>query len=179
MATDGQGDATVTVELSDPASADAAALLHELDAEIARIYPGAPFHSLTAADLCHTDVAFALARSDGAAAACGAVRLGMAAGEGIGRAAEIKRMYVRPAFRRRGVARAILAALERTATERGADIVRIETGSGQPEAIALYRSAGYEPIPPFGEYVGNVVSRCFAKRLRAMPGPGRSPSPTP
>jgi ribosomal protein S18 acetylase RimI-like enzyme len=167
-ATDGPGGATITVEIADPASDDAAALLRELDAEIARIYPGAPFHSLTAADLGRAEVAFAIARVDGAAAACGAVRVGVV--EGDVRPAEIKRMYVRPAFRRRGLARAILQALERAAAASGAEVVRIETGARQPEAIALYRSAGYQPIPPFGEYIGNVVSRCFAKRIGAAPG---------
>ena len=65
---------------------------------------------------------------------------------------ELKRMYVSPAFRGRGLARAILAELERKAAEAGYHRVILETGQRQPEAIALYRSAGYEPVPSFGYY---------------------------
>jgi ribosomal protein S18 acetylase RimI-like enzyme len=55
--------------------------------------------------------------------------------------------------------------LEVHARRRGYVALRLETASGQPEAIGLYRSAGYVVIPPFGEYIGNVVSVCFEKRL--------------
>ena len=65
---------------------------------------------------------------------------------------ELKRMYVSPAFRGRGLARALLAELERTAAETGYRRVILETGQEQPEAIALYRSAGYAPVPRFGFY---------------------------
>jgi GNAT superfamily N-acetyltransferase len=155
----------VVVEPGDPGSADAMTLLAELDAEIARIYPGAPFHSLTAAQLRRPDVVFVVARVMGEPAGCGAVRMSGDSEPDATTTAEIKRMYVRPAFRRRGLARAILGALEREATRHRVGAVRIETGDRQPEAIALYCSAGYVPIPPFGEYIGNVVSRCFEKRL--------------
>ncbi|MGQ0837511.1 GNAT family N-acetyltransferase [Actinokineospora sp.] len=66
--------------------------------------------------------------------------------------AEIKRMYVSPAGRGRGLARMMLAELERTAAEAGYDRLILETGSKQPEAVQLYRSAGYEPVPKFGYY---------------------------
>jgi GNAT superfamily N-acetyltransferase len=68
--------------------------------------------------------------------------------------AEIKRMYVAPAARNRGLARQLLAELERTAAVAGHRRVILESGSQQPEAMALYRSAGYTPIPPFGHYAG-------------------------
>ncbi|MBY8870889.1 GNAT family N-acetyltransferase [Micromonospora sp. PLK6-60] len=67
-------------------------------------------------------------------------------------AAELKRMYTVPAVRGRGVARALLAAIERSARERGRKRVILETGDKQPEAIGLYTSAGYERIPNFGYY---------------------------
>ena len=66
--------------------------------------------------------------------------------------AEIKRMYVREERRRTGVARAILDELERTAKEAGARRLVLETGSAQPEAIAMYRVAGFVDIPDFGHY---------------------------
>jgi GNAT superfamily N-acetyltransferase len=66
--------------------------------------------------------------------------------------AEIKRMYVAPAVRHRGLARQLLAELERTAAAAGHRRVILESGSAQPEAVALYLSSGYTPIPPFGIY---------------------------
>ena len=74
-------------------------------------------------------------------------------------------MFVQPSWRRRGVARQILAALETDARECGYVALRLETGSGQREAIGFYQAAGYVHIPPFGEYVGNPASVCFEKRL--------------
>jgi ribosomal protein S18 acetylase RimI-like enzyme len=79
--------------------------------------------------------------------------------------AEIKRMYVAPHGRRRGLARAVLAHLEVTARNSGADVIVLETGTAQPEAIALYESSGYEPVEKFGHYAWSPKSRCYGKRL--------------
>jgi GNAT superfamily N-acetyltransferase len=84
---------------------------------------------------------------------------------GLTQAAEIKRMYVAPAARRRGVARAVLGHLEATAREAGADVMVLETGTAQPEAIALYVEAGYQPIASFGHYTWSPLQRCFGKPL--------------
>jgi GNAT superfamily N-acetyltransferase len=65
---------------------------------------------------------------------------------------ELKRMYVSPSFRGRGLARAVLRALEQTAAKAGYHRVILETGSKQPEAIALYESSGYRRVPSFGYY---------------------------
>ncbi len=80
-------------------------------------------------------------------------------------AAEVKRMYVAPGARRRGHARTVLAHLEATAREAGADVMVLETGTAQPEAIRMYLEAGYEPIDTFGHYAWSPKSRCFGKRL--------------
>lgn len=79
--------------------------------------------------------------------------------------AEVKRMWVRPANRRTGVGKRVLAALERRAQAEENDTLILETGVRQPEAIALYEEAGFVSIPPFGEYVGNPISVCFEKKL--------------
>jgi len=79
--------------------------------------------------------------------------------------AEIKRMYVAPAGRRTGLARAVLAHLERTAARAGADVMVLETGIAQPEAIALYESSGYRQVEKFGHYAWSPKSRCYGKRL--------------
>jgi GNAT superfamily N-acetyltransferase len=79
--------------------------------------------------------------------------------------AEIKRMYVVPEARGNGHARAVLAELERTASEAGIEALVLETGLRQPEAIGLYASSGYTRVPGFGHYRDSPLSRCFAKRL--------------
>jgi GNAT superfamily N-acetyltransferase len=79
--------------------------------------------------------------------------------------AEIKRMYVAPAGRGRGLARAMLAHLETTARDAGAEVMILETGTGQPEALALYASSGYLPIPGFGFYKDSPLNRCLARPL--------------
>lgn len=84
--------------------------------------------------------------------------------------AEIKRMYVVEAARGLGFARRVLAELERSAAEAGALRMVLETGTRQPEAIALYRSSGYYAIPKFGLYRCEPNSRCFAKPLGRRPG---------
>ena len=93
------------------------------------------------------------------AVGCGALR---ELGDG---AAEIKRMYVRPHARGAGVSRRLLAALEDEARRRGLGTIRLETGTGQPEAMALYAGAGYTEIEGFGDYAGHPASRCFERRL--------------
>ncbi|MFC5236951.1 GNAT family N-acetyltransferase [Pseudonocardia zijingensis] len=87
--------------------------------------------------------------------------------------AEVKRMYVNAAHRGRGYARAVLAQLERSAVAAGLRRIVLETGTMQPEAIALYTSAGYVPMPAFGAYAESPTSRYFAKALRT----GRLPAP--
>jgi GNAT superfamily N-acetyltransferase len=82
--------------------------------------------------------------------------------------AEIKRMYVPESQRGKGYARVMLAELEDAAREAGFGRIILETGTAQPEAIALYRSSGYAAIPGFGYYKDNPHNRCFAKLL----GPG-------
>ncbi|KNB54434.1 GNAT family N-acetyltransferase [Streptomyces caatingaensis] len=80
--------------------------------------------------------------------------------------AEIKRMYVVPRARGLGLARRILARLEEDARRAGRRRMVLETGAEQPEAIALYTSAGYAPTAKFGLYRFEPESRCYAKPLR-------------
>jgi GNAT superfamily N-acetyltransferase len=93
------------------------------------------------------------------AVACGGVRL---VTPDVG---ELKRMYVAPAARRRGIARAMLANLESQARTLGVTRLRLETGLHQPEALSLYASAGYVETEPFGPYAGAPLARHFARSL--------------
>lgn len=79
--------------------------------------------------------------------------------------AEVKRMFVIAEMRGRGLARRILAALEEDARAAGRTRMVLETGTKQPEAVALYTSSGYEPCAKFGYYRFHDLSLCFAKPL--------------
>ena len=74
-------------------------------------------------------------------------------------------MYVKPDMRRRGISRVVLEELEAHARAIGYTRLVLETGTRQPEAIALYESAGYESIEPYGFYKTAPMSRCYAKSL--------------
>lgn len=80
---------------------------------------------------------------------------------------EIKRMFVVPEARGLGYARQVLHHLERSAQAQGAASIVLETGLRQPEAMALYESAGYSSIAGFGYYADAPLSRCYAKLLTA------------
>lgn len=78
---------------------------------------------------------------------------------------EIKRMFVRPEFRGKGIAGMILSELELWAAEKGYSASVLETGIGQSEAIRLYSRQGYIRIDNYGQYAGNPNSCCMSKRL--------------
>jgi putative acetyltransferase len=110
----------------------------------------------------HDDAAYLVAVIDGRAVACGAWR------PLDGDVAEVLRMYVRPAFRARGIARQLIVAIEEEALAADRPVIRLETGTYLPAAIALYQSSGYRQIPAYGEHAGNPYSVCFEKRLAAL-----------
>jgi GNAT superfamily N-acetyltransferase len=109
---------------------------------------------------------FAVGYVDGTPVTCGGWRAHDKAQDSLRPGdAEIKRMYVVDAMRGRGLARAVLAALEEAARDRGRVRMVLETGLRQPEAIALYESSGYVRIDNFGVYRHHPESLCFAKDL--------------
>ena len=137
----------VRVEAAAWDDADVQRLAAAQQAELRARYDGAgePGTPPSAADV---SIVLVARDDDGMALGCGALRT---LGDGV---AELKRMYVVPSARGRGVSKAVLAALESAARERGWTTLRLETGPRQPEAIGLYSRAGYRPIGPFGAYVG-------------------------
>jgi GNAT superfamily N-acetyltransferase len=78
---------------------------------------------------------------------------------------EVKRMYVSPAARKKGIATLVLSELEKWAHEMGYSKCVLETGKKQPEAIGLYEKNGYIIIPNYGQYAGVTNSVCFEKNL--------------
>jgi GNAT superfamily N-acetyltransferase len=96
---------------------------------------------------------------DGVAVACGGIRpFGETGGE-------VKRMFVEPAHRRRGLSRVLLAALVEHARAQGMTRLLLETGTEQPEAVALYESEGWEPVAPYGHYADDPRTRCYGLTL--------------
>jgi len=149
---------------------DAARLVGEVQQEYVIRYGGVDRSPVDLADFAPPSGLFLVGYAGGAAVVCGGWRA-------RGADAEIKRMYVTPAARGRGLARRMLAELERTARAAGHRRAILETGSKQPEAVALYRSAGYTGIPAFGYYAGTPHSIHLGKVLDHRPG-SRVPAPT-
>jgi putative acetyltransferase len=100
-----------------------------------------------------------LASEDGKALGCGAIK------EYEPGTMEVKRMYVLPAGRNKGIATQILVELEAWARELSFERCILETGKMQPEAIGLYKKNGYQLISNYGQYAGVENSVCFEKKL--------------
>ncbi|WP_350347497.1 GNAT family N-acetyltransferase [Agromyces sp. G08B096] len=129
----------------------------ELDARY-----GTDDHEPGAMPTADTVAVFLVARTpDGTAVGCGGLRLL------DGGTAEIKRMYVDPAFRGTGASTAIVRGLEREAARLGLDRLLLETGPAQPDAMRFYEREGYERIENFGPYRGEPLSVCYARSLVA------------
>jgi GNAT superfamily N-acetyltransferase len=138
---------------------DAAALRVAQRAELTERY-GTPDSEPGPAPSAADTTVFLIARdADGSPVGCGALR---ALGDGAG---EVKRMYVVPARRRTGVAAAVLAALEAEAGCRGWTLLKLETGTEQPDAMAFYERHGYRRIPNFGHYADSELSVCYERAL--------------
>ncbi len=145
---------------------DAALLVEEVQEEYVRRYGGRDQTPIDPAYFEEPLGAFFVGYLDDVAVATGAWRRRTDVEVGGTReSAEVKRMYVAPVARRTGLARAMLEHLEKTARGAGAEVMVLETGMRQPEAITLYESAGYVPVPGFGFYRDSPISRCFARPL--------------
>lgn len=142
-------------------SAEAQRLVAALDAGLAELYPPEQRFgpNLKPAQLEEGRGTFLVARDGDRAVGCGAIRLLDA------KTAEVKRMYVEPDQRGRGVGRVLLEALEIAARQRGVTRLVLETGIHQMAAISLYRSAGFVEVDCWGEYATAPTSVCFHKPL--------------
>ncbi|NIM01936.1 MAG: GNAT family N-acetyltransferase [Acidobacteria bacterium] len=136
-------------------------LIDALNAELEERYPeeGANHFRLDEDEVVGHRGVFLVAYLDDEPVGCGALRRLDA------RDAEIKRMYVDPATRGSGLGRRLLEELVEQARRLGAQRIVLETGTRQVEALGLYRSAGFESIPRFGEYANSPLSLCLAKKL--------------
>ena len=139
---------------------DVARMVEEVQAEYVRRYGGPDGAAVDVAEFAPPDGLFLVGLLDGVPVCTGGWRR-LADGR-----AEIKRMYVSAAVRRRGLSKRMLAELERTAASAGIREVVLNTGPSQPEAVALYQLSGYEPIPGFGHYACHPNALFFGKTLR-------------
>ncbi|MFC4782995.1 GNAT family N-acetyltransferase [Nocardioides sp. MAHUQ-72] len=144
---------------------DAMRLIAEVQAEYVARYGGPDDTPLEHAMFEPPAGSFFVGYTGGEAVATGAWRRSSVAAFGTTDTAEVKRMYVVPRLRGAGLARRMLAHLEQDAAAAGARALVLETGLRQPEAIALYESSGYTPVPGFGYYKDAPLSRCFGKLL--------------
>ena len=142
-----------------PRQAGVIPLLEKSNAYAASFYPSESNHMVPLDELEEDNVSFFVARSGAVILGCAAL-IGHADGGG-----EIKRMFVDEAARGLKLGRRLLQSLEEEAVRRGLLILRLETGIRQPEAIGLYRKAGYVEMPAFGSYSPDPLTLFMAKRL--------------
>jgi GNAT superfamily N-acetyltransferase len=135
-------------------------LVEQVQEEYVQRYGGRDAAVVDAAEFLPPLGIFLVAEIDGEPAGCGAWR---ALSPGV---AEIKRVYVVPRFRRRGLAQVIVGALEEGADRAGHGRVVLNTGNEQPEAIALYTDLGYLPIEGYGIYACSPGAVFLGKDLR-------------
>ncbi|MCI0362757.1 MAG: GNAT family N-acetyltransferase [Phycisphaerales bacterium] len=143
------------------------ALIGSLNAELTGMYsdaaPGANHFRLDPDEVADGRGAFLIIYHDATPVGCGALRL--LQGRDV-RTAELKRMYVSPAMRGKGLGRSLVAALEAEARTLGVRRLVLETGPRQTAALALYRASGFLPIPLYGEYcLTPQTSICLGKDL--------------
>lgn len=135
----------VLVAQETPRQEEVRILLRQSDTFSASLYPAESRHPANIDALAAPDVRFFVARLETRAVGCGALVLG--AGH-----AEIKRVFVDPSARGHGVGRAIVEAIESSARGEGVELIQLETGTSNHEALHLYRRCGYRERGPFGTY---------------------------
>ncbi|NEU75493.1 GNAT family N-acetyltransferase [Hassallia byssoidea VB512170] len=134
-------------------------LITELDNHLAALYPPESRHGLNIQALLNKSVTVFLAKLDDKPVGCGALKLFAPL------YAEVKRMYIKPAFRGKGIGKKILNEIELSAKQANIYTLRIETGIYQLEAIGLYEKLGFYRIPAFGDYKPDSLSLFFEKKL--------------
>ncbi len=154
-------DIEARIAIEDPAQPEITRLLRDGEAHSAELYPAESNHHLPLEALRKSNVRFFVARSDdGRAVATGALVLHRDW-------AELKRMWVVPDARSRGVSKAMLAAIEATARREKVRLLRLETGVASDAALGLYAGAGFRRRGPFGDYRADPLSVFMEKRLSA------------
>jgi putative acetyltransferase len=157
----------VTIVPADAPTAEVAALIGELNAEMGALYTAEQQHGLALEAIFQPHIRFFLAWRGGEPVGCG----GVGFFDGF---AELKRMYVRPRARGQGVADALVARLEAESAAAGHDLLRLETGSCSLAAIRFYRRAGFHlcaAFPPYGSMPPSAIATSvFMEKRLSLPG---------
>ncbi|MEF3273483.1 MAG: GNAT family N-acetyltransferase [Chloroflexus sp.] len=148
----------ITIHAERPDTVDGLQLIAELEAELAPLYLPESQHGYSVAKMIEQQVAFFVVRVNGEPAGCGGIQLYPDYGE-------LKRMYIRPAFRNMGLAQRLIDHLSTYATSHQCRLLRLETGILQPAAIRCYEKAGFYRIGPFGDYPDDPLSLFYERRL--------------
>lgn len=150
----------IRIDEADPRSTDARACLSAYYAELARRFPGGFDVALSrdpeAEEMIRPKGAFLVAREGGLPVACAGLK-------GRGDWGEVKRLWVAPRARGRGLAGRLMARIETAARELGMTHLRLDTNVALPEAAALYRKAGWHEIERFND--DPYAHLFFGKRL--------------
>jgi putative acetyltransferase len=157
----------VTITVEPPRQPEVERLLDASTASAQELYPPESNFLLDLPTLEQPEVAFYVARLGETGVAVGIAAFVAEAQAGAARG-ELKRMFVDPSARGRGIAGALLARIEADASARGIREIVLETGDLHHAAQALYLRHGYHQIPQFGQYVGEPHSVCFAKPIAAL-----------
>jgi putative acetyltransferase len=153
---------TITIRRVELTADVSRTLIDALNAELRAVYPepGATHFQLNPHEVAEGSGTFTVVYRNELPVGCGALRLLDP------ETAELKRMYVSPAERGKGLGRRLVAALEAEALALGVRRLVLETGVRQAAALALYRATGFKEIPLYGEYcLSPETSVCLGKDL--------------
>jgi putative acetyltransferase len=149
----------LTIAVETPLQDDVRSLVAELNAVLLQLTPPEHCHHLTVEQMAGADTTVFIARDDGAAVACGALKRHPG---GIG---EVKRMYTRPSHRGRKIGERIVALIEATARSEGLQRLVLETGDRHHAAWKVYENAGFARCGPVLDYPDVKWSVFYDKQL--------------
>lgn len=149
----------ISIEVESPLQDDVRVLVAELNATLLELTPPEFVFHMTVEQMAEPATTVFIARDDGVAVACGALKRHHG---GIG---EVKRMYTRPSHRGRKIGAAIVARIEELARTEGLGRLVLETGDRHPAAWAVYERAGFTRCGPVLDYPDSKWSIFYAKSL--------------
>jgi putative acetyltransferase len=154
----------VTIAIESPLTHEVGSLIGELNAALLELTPAEFCYHLTLEEMARPDVTVFVARDEGRAVACGALKRH---GGGVG---EVKRMYTRPQWRGQGIGGLILAEIEALARREGITRLVLETGDRHPAAWRVYERGGFARCGPVLDYGASPYSVFYDKPLGARQG---------
>lgn len=156
----------ITLQVEKPDKKEIAGLIGQLDDYLNSLYPPECNHLLDIKTLMKPDVVFMTAKEGQKYVGCGALRIVR------GQYGEIKRMFVLHGERGKGIGYKILIELQKIALQLGLNVLKLETGIRQSEALKLYEKFGFYKISAFGEYKPSGMCLFYEKRIGFTNGTG-------